>query len=573
MTMLLQGEGQAVFQLPSTVARATREQLVESQYTPSQPGSVRVTEVGEDSVQVSWEASTCSHMYDVTYEELSGAGETLSRQVEGSVVTLTGLQACSEYEVRVTAVTGQEYSEGRAALFYTLPSYSAAEKLEPVLITTTDSVTAQWKGFEKLSCVKKYSVVICKQGDGCLQDTEVLRDDAVSVVQFVSSVSLDQCSDYSLHIKPTFGGDTLEEKVIPFRTLSQPVEDVASLLTSVQAEAGEEQMISVRWNDIQCASQYEVFQKVDTADGEWEKIGTTKENVFESKGVPCTEYKYGVKVTIDDQESEVVESKEVLMTKIDSSVPYVAANLAIKPSPDGAQLTWDHGSCIKGYKIKVCQLMLGEQMCFEEAVITDDLTMHKMTHTLRNLKPCSKHQLEIYPLIDEDDDLAAEPTGFMTASPPASPPEEVSVRLNRETNKVDIHWSRVECAGRYRIHQKLENSDTDTKWDSDELSVSLESPEPCVTYSYGVSAVLGEEESEPTVLQEVPVPPRVGVSEHPVLVIEERSNGSVTFVINKADKNHHCKVTQSPHLFPVSPYIVTSGGSIPGEVRQHPPAD
>ena len=29
-------------------------------------------------------------------------------------------------------------------------------------------------------------------------------------------------------------------------------------------------------------------------------------NCFEQKGVPCTEYQYGVKVTVDDQESEIV---------------------------------------------------------------------------------------------------------------------------------------------------------------------------------------------------------------------------------------------------------------------------
>ena len=42
-------------------------------------------------------------------------------------------------------------------------------------------------------------------------------------------------------------------------------------------------------------------------------------NVFESKGAPCMEYKYGVKVTIDEQVSEVVEFNEAIMTKIDTS--------------------------------------------------------------------------------------------------------------------------------------------------------------------------------------------------------------------------------------------------------------
>jgi hypothetical protein len=242
--------------------------------------------------------------------------------------------------------------------------------------------------------------------------------------------------------------------------------------------------------------------------------------------------------------SEIVEFKEAIMTNIDKSVPYVAANLAIEPSSDGASLTWDHGKCIKSYTIRACEILDSEEMCYEEAVVVERPERHKMTHTVRNLKACSKHQLEIFPLTDEDTELTAAPRSFMTVSPPASPPQQVKVRLNMETNKVDMSWSRVQCALGYRIHQNLGNSDTETKWDSEGLSVSLESPEPCVTYSYGVSAIVGGQESETTEMQEVPVPPRVGLSEHPILVIQEKVNGSVTFVINNADKNLRCKVGQ-----------------------------
>merc|ERR1719430_495858 len=167
-----------------------------------------------------------------------------------------------------------------------------------------------------------------------------------------------------------------------------------------------------------------------------------------------------------------------------------------------------------------------------------------MTHTVRNLKPCSKYQLEILPLTEDDVDLAAEPSSFMTGSPPPSPPENVIVKLNQETNKVDISWSMVECASGYRIHQNINNSDTETKWDSDELSVSLEIPEHCVTYSYGVSAMVGQEESLVEEMIEVTIPPGMGNHEHPLLVIEEKVNGSVTFIINNADKNRRCKVKQ-----------------------------
>ena len=531
-----------MFELPTVIPRASSAELVASQFTPNRPSQLKVGEVGEESFEVSWEVSSCAEMYDVTYEKVSAGEESFSQQVRGGRVRLEDLDSCSEYEVRVSAVLGEQYSEEVTMLVSTAPGFYAPERLNPVITPSMNSLKATWKAFEKLSCVKKYLVAVCKEGSACPEGLEVFRDDAMSEMAFASGTTLDQCSDYTLHITPIFKEKSLDERIVPFRTLSQPVEDVALLLTSVEAEAGEEQMITVKWNAIKCASKYEVFQKINTLDGEWEKIGTSKENVFQSKGAPCMEYKYGVKVTIDDQVSEVVEFKEAIMTKIDTSVPYVAANLAIDPTSDGAHLTWDHGKCIKSYKIRTCDFIGKTEECFEEVVIIEDPSMYKMAHTLKNLNSCSKHHVEIFPLTEEDEELATEPRTFTTASPPASPPQEVSVSLNELTNKVDIRWSKVQCAQGYRIHQTLGNSGTKTAWDSEGLSVNLESPEPCVTYSYGVSAIMDGKESEPTAFQAVHVPPRIGSLEQPVLVIEERVNNSVTLRINNADKNHHCKV-------------------------------
>ena len=550
-----------MFELPTVIPRASSAELVASQFTPHRPRQLKVGDVGEESFEVSWEVSSCAEMYDVTYEKVSAGEESFSQQVRGGRVRLEDLDSCSEYEVRVSAVLGEQYSEEVTMLVSTAPGFYAAERLNPVMTPSMNSLKATWKAFEKLSCVKKYLVAVCKEGSACPERLEVFRDDAMSEMAFASGTTLDQCSDYTLHITPIFKEKSLDERIVPFRTLSQPVEDVALLLKSVEAEAGEEQMITVKWNAIKCASQYEVFQKINTLDGEWEKIGTSKENVFQSKGAPCMEYKYGVKVTIDDQVSEVVEFKEAIMTKIDTSVPYVAANLAIDPTSDGAHLTWDHGKCIKSYKIRTCQL---PDTCYEEVMILKDPNQHKIQRSLKNLRPCSSYRLEIFPMTEDNEELAAEPRTFTTASPPASPPQEVSVSLNELTNKVDIRWSKVQCAQGYRIHQTLGNSGTKTAWDSEGLSVNLESPEPCVTYSYGVSAIMDGKESEPTALHEVHVPPRT--SEPPVMFIEERNNGSVTFVINNADTNHHCEVSVTwkvrrdlPEKFQVLQYEVRQG--------------
>ena len=59
-----------------------------------------------------------------------------------------------------------------------------------------------------------------------------------------------------------------------------------------------------------------------------------------------------------------------------------------------------------------------------------------------------------------------------------------------------------------------------------------------IPFSYGVSSIIGLDESEPTNWFEVPVQPRFDNSNH--LVIEKKMNDSLTFFISNNDKNQRC---------------------------------
>ena len=77
-----------------------------AQFTPSPPTGLQVDESFGSSVLVSWSASACAQLYEVTYERLGG-GETFSQQVASSHLQLSGLESCTEYEIRVTALLDQ----------------------------------------------------------------------------------------------------------------------------------------------------------------------------------------------------------------------------------------------------------------------------------------------------------------------------------------------------------------------------------------------------------------------------------------------------------------------------------
>jgi len=346
-------ESKASFNYPDMITGASLENLAISGYRPHMPKDVQIGVYSEGELEVVWSPVKCASLYDVSYQTVSG-GKTISKQVQASqansIILTDGLQPCSEYEIRVSAVIGDEYSEENMVTFLTPPQTNAAEKLEPVTQITSNSVIARWNGFEELSCISEYIVTLCKEGETCSEGKSVKRDNSLLLLEYKADSNLEECSDYTLHIKPVHMQVDVKEKVIKFRT----------------------------------------------------------------------------------------------------------------------------------------------------------------------------------------------------ASPTAESPE-FTARYSAETSQVVFDWSSVRCARGYKVHQSLENGETKTIWESeneDKLFVSLESPEACTTYSYSVSALIGSEETKLKTWADIPVPPRVGVSEYPELVIEEKTNGSVTFVINNNDKNHKCKVEQ-----------------------------
>ena len=84
------------------------------------------------------------------------------------------------------------------------------------------------------------------------------------------------------------------------------------------------------------------------------------------------------------------------------------------------------------------------------------------------LSSCTDYHLYIYPTYEKE--LMADSTTFRTKSPSPLPPSIVNASFNEMTNKVDIRWSPVRCATGYKVHQKLEDSDTSTDWTESGLS-------------------------------------------------------------------------------------------------------
>merc|ERR1712110_252831 len=231
---------------------------------------------------------------------------------------------------------------------------------------------------------------------------------------------------------------------------------------------------------------------------------------------------------------------------------FVAPNLELTPTDTSVQLTWDHGACIPGYKVEVCRDEADEmdQQCVQEE-FTVESNAHNISQTIGGLEPCSPHNVKIFPT-DGDGvvmKMKSPETKFNTDSPAATPPEEYNVYLDEDKKTVHLNWTYVKCATGYKIQQELTENQIETSWetpDVDLLSTSLQDQEPCVTYRYGIAAVVGGETSEPTDWTEISIPPRNGERNIPKveILLKDEVNDTLTLLVNSDGDNNNCPVEE-----------------------------
>lgn len=534
---------EAVFDHPTPIEALTSEEIAASgDFSPAVPSNLNVV-TKEGQVEITWDPVECASAYEVAYRKITDdAGPFTSKLTEtNSILLEEGIDTCSEYELSLSSLAGDAYSDDEATTEFLIPpAYSAAEKLNPTITPGITSVTVSWDAWEKLSCVESYSVKLCKNEEACGEAVTLEMDDSLTTIEFVSEEELEECSPYTFNIQPIFPGQDLQEIAVPFDTRSPTIDGITEKLQPVIASAGEEQMITVTWSPVQCASGYEIFQHVSSKGGDWETIGNSVETELSIKGVPCTEYRYGVKVTIDGQQSEIVEAAEPVMTHLPSHTPYVASNLIITPTTEGAELTWDHAQCISSYRLKVCKDDSEPEDCSEEEIVMG-FFQHNISKKIEDLQSCSGYQIQIF-ATSNDVELDAEPQSFSTPAPPASSPENATVGLNSDTNQIDISFNPVECATSYKVYRKLDDDELEMIQEITEVSTSLPIPDSCAAYSFGVSSVVDGEESEQSPLLGDIVPPVNGEQNQPELVIEDRFNNTAIVLIKLPEANHKCQV-------------------------------
>lgn len=532
------GEGDpAYFLYSEVIAASTNEDIAISSFELSsvQDGNAVVS---EDEVRLSWSPSKCATSYLLT------GLETEEREVFGTEesVALSSLsEECQQYEVSVTAVNGDKYSDSvPLPSIPTRPSTTAVDSLEVELFPSQNSLTARWNGHTSLPCVKTYLVRLCEEEGQC-QDTVTLTvDQGLSYVEFSSQQELTECSNYELFIKPQYPGTDMKELRLNFTTSSPPPTDLSTSLSSVSAIMSSDQSVVVSWQGGKCVSHYKIYQQAVTSPpDQWDEVadlasqdGPNHQQTI--PGVPCTQFRYAVTAIIDDVETKRVEAQETVELPLKQDEPFTATGLSTTVSSSSLEVTWDHPGCVESYRLLACPLTpQGPQT--EGCQQTEPQPGgSQVTGLLEHLEPCTDYQLDIFATTGGREISGASSSTFRTQAPEAEEPANFSL------NQLDLSFEPVVCATKYKVYQKIGEDPEMVIKEIAGTSVSIASPPACSDHRYAVAAVVGDTEGPKTTFQEAKVAPRT--EEQPTLQIDDGNNKTIEVKILAPNVNMECEV-------------------------------
>merc|ERR1711915_26194 len=379
------------FIYPHIVKAPSMEEIAHSGYRPKKPESLTVIEEPQGNLKIIWKPSECISSYDVTYLSVS-TGESITKEIkvteEPSVIFSEGIESCSEYEIKVTSIIGDKYSQESVITYVTKPLPTDAQRINFKVTSSTDSVSVSWNGFAQLSCFTKYTVAVCEHDQECPAGEKVERDDSKQLIVYNSTVKLEECSNYRVVIQPEYDEAEIEPKFIDFKTKSQRISDMT--LTGLLVSVSKRNEVILSWDEQKCASEYEIFHKVNN--GQWEVLDRITDNHFKHEAESCTENMYGIKVVEEIMEREIQEFEGLIKLGPLISVPN-HPSIIVEEKGNGSVIFALNG----GDKNKMCSIEKfhviydDTEEFIEAATLTNNRIMLNNLKTYDNIKARLKY--------------------------------------------------------------------------------------------------------------------------------------------------------------------------------------
>ena len=298
--------------------------------------------------------------------------------------------------------------------------------------------------------------------------------------------------------------------------------------------------IEVSWTPSHCAETYEVLYVPIIGDNEDKDVVTVNNRIILENLDDCQEYEITVTPRLGEQYGE--EIMETFMT-------YPSDDVAERLTPDittetnSVSVKWrgsEKLSCIPRYAVQLCE---HQGQCHGNIDMDRDDSLAFMEFTSPNLAMCTRYSLSIRPVHDR---VFVNPkvVEFKTKSQPLDSIENVLGPVSATIGQdlvVSVTWSPVPCAEIYHVYRRRVDSETWEKVGSTDMTNFQLQGESCSEYIYAVEVVIdGVEsikvESEKSVIAEL------NNDELPIMIVEEKANGSITLVLKSSELNTMCEV-------------------------------
>ena len=538
---------EACLPINSVLDSLSEEDIKKSGYTP-EPVRGFEADVHAEHAELKWDPSDCAESYEVGYIAAGDEGDATTVKPVGLLtsVSVSNLQPCTRYETFVYASFCDRYSE-ISTEFATEPRLDAANTLEVETNAGLNSVQVSWPTWKAVSCIDKYTVKACVAGtEECTADEEVQK--AVGS-PFVSQkvTGLQPCTEYTLHIQPLFKDLNIEAKVISFHTDSMDADQVNVGTVGSEFRDGS---IFISWAEVKCATKYKVYQREIGVD-EWMEVDETGDTAMTVRELTtCTRYQFAITAVLVDAEDRETETEKELgpetVTELDETTHFRAPRFSAQAGDNTLDIVWGHADCIESYMVKVCPKEGLYTDCPSEPVVPEDNGNKEISHTISGLESCTEYDVHIIPVLQGKEFTAHPETVRTTNGIPEAP--QFDVVLKDGSSEASITWTPVNCASAYKIYYKVEEDGPE----SEDVEVALNSEKektfaenrPCQTYSYAVTTMVNEEESErpENDWKNIVMPPKTDLQ--PTLKMVTHDEGKVTLKIDLADENKQCGIDQ-----------------------------
>ena len=318
-----------------------------------------------------------------------------------------------------------------------------------------------------------------------------------------------------------------------------------------QGVQGDGSMV-LSWAEAACAASYEVIYSPTIGPGDTRSVEVEGTEVTLTGLASCQEYEVSVTAVLGGQYSED-EAKLTFLTLPEAGV---AARLepVVEAGTEDALVRWrgsERLSCVPAYTARLCREDTAECGATVSLDRDDSLQYMEFSAAPGSLAMCSPYTLTIQPVHPEAS-LEPKLVTFRTRSPPRASLEAalapVSASLGAD-QMVTVSWAGVACGEQYSLYRRHPAPEPWTSLATTEATQLQVAAESCSEYIYAVTVTVDGEESG-KVEAAGSIVTEVNTEELPVMIVEEKANGSMTFVLKTGEVNTMCEVSFDTIQFP-----------------------